>query len=108
MEASSIEEVIQYLDVIIKEEISEKSRLAFFPILYKKVTIAIKVGITEGVFDDNELMEKLDRPPNTYSEEARSYHGEIDHVEEADLPVEIVDQSFAVPPMDHDDHRYEE
>ena len=27
----------------------------------------------------SELMEKLDRPPNTYSEEARSYHGEIDH-----------------------------
>ena len=27
----------------------------------------------------SELMEKLDRAPNTYSEEARSYHGEIDH-----------------------------
>lgn len=26
-----------------------------------------------------ELMQKLDRPPNTYSEEAPSYHGEIDH-----------------------------
>ena len=29
-------------------------------------------------------------------------HGEIDHVEEADLAVEIVDQPFAVPPVDHD------
>ena len=27
----------------------------------------------------SELMQKLDRPPNTYSEEAPSYHGEIDH-----------------------------
>lgn len=26
-----------------------------------------------------ELMEKLESAPNTYSEEARSYHGEIDH-----------------------------
>ena len=29
-------------------------------------------------------------------------HGEIDHVEETALAVEIVDQPFAVPPVDHD------
>ena len=28
-------------------------------------------------------------------------HGEIDHVEKADFAVEIVDQSLAVPPVDH-------
>ena len=30
-------------------------------------------------------------------------HGEIDHVEEAHLAVEIVDQAFSIPPVDHHD-----
>lgn len=60
MLAQNIDEVIDHLGNIIEEEIAAKSKLAFFPILYRKVTIAVKEGIANGDFEDNERMEKLD------------------------------------------------
>ena len=60
MLAQNIDEVIDHLGKIIEEEIAAKSKLAFFPILYRKVTIAVKEGIANGDFEDNERMEKLD------------------------------------------------
>lgn len=58
--ATTIDEVIEQLDVVIDAEISEQSYLAFFPILYKKVTERIKSGIVHGEFDDGQRMERLD------------------------------------------------
>jgi len=60
MHAQTIDEVIEQLGTIIDECLAENSKLAFFPILYRKVTIAVKEGIQKKEFDDNERMEKLD------------------------------------------------
>ncbi len=60
MQAHNIDEVIEQLSEIIELEIAAKSKLAFFPILYRKVTIAVKEGIQRKDFEDNERMERLD------------------------------------------------
>lgn len=60
MQAHNIDEVIQQLSEIIELEIAAKSKLAFFPILYRKVTIAVKRGIQRKEFEDSERMERLD------------------------------------------------
>lgn len=60
MHAQNIDEVIEQLGTIIEECLAENSKLAFFPILYRKVTIAVKEGIGKKEFDDNVRMEKLD------------------------------------------------
>lgn len=60
MQAQTIDEVIAFLDEIIQAEISKNSKLAYFPILYRKVTHAIKVAIEQGEFEDNSRMERLD------------------------------------------------
>lgn len=60
MPAHNIDEVIEQLSEIIELEIAAKSKLAFFPILYRKVTIAVKQGIQRKEFEDNERMERLD------------------------------------------------
>ncbi len=60
MQAHTIDQVIELLADIIETEIAENSKLAFFPILYKKVTEAVKEGIEKQEFDDNVRMEKLD------------------------------------------------
>ena len=60
MQASTIDEVIDYLDLIIQESYTQKSQLTYFPILYRKVTIAVKQAIINNEFDDNQRMEKLD------------------------------------------------
>ena len=60
MQAHTINEVIQHLDEIIAETIAQNSKLAFFPILYRKVTIAVKDGIINKDFENNERMEQLD------------------------------------------------
>lgn len=59
-QATTIDEVISILENIILTEIAENSNLAFFPILYKKVTQRIKEGIAQKEFDDNPRMERLD------------------------------------------------
>lgn len=57
---TNIDEVIAHLDVIISNETADKSTLAFFPVLYKKVTERIKLGIQNKEFQDNPRMERLD------------------------------------------------
>jgi len=57
---ANIDEVIAHLDVIITTETNAKSTLAFFPVLYKKVTERIKLGIQNKEFEDNPRMERLD------------------------------------------------
>jgi hypothetical protein len=58
--ASTIDEVIENLDTIINQAIQEKSRLGFFPVLYREVTAKVKEGIASGRFEDGERMERLD------------------------------------------------
>ncbi|WP_299674735.1 DUF5995 family protein [uncultured Dokdonia sp.] len=59
-QATTIDEVIAILGDIITDEITANSNLAFFPILYKKVTERIKEGIAQQEFEDNPRMERLD------------------------------------------------
>jgi len=60
MKAQSIDQVINHLDEIIQEAKENRSRLGYFPALYRKVTLEVKKGIEEKLFDDGERMEKLD------------------------------------------------
>ncbi len=60
MKATTIDEVIEFLDNIIDNRRAEDSKLAYFPVLYRKVTIAVKQGIAKEEFDDNPRMERLD------------------------------------------------
>ena len=57
---TTIDEVIEQLDLIINKSIGDESRLGYFPSLYRKVTLKVKEKIADGYFDDNERMEKLD------------------------------------------------
>ncbi len=60
MPAKTIDEVISRLDQIIETECTNNSCMAYFPILYRKVTIRIKEGILNNEFENNQRMEKLD------------------------------------------------
>lgn len=60
MQATTIDEVISYLEQIIAENTERKSKLAFFAVLYKQVTEQVKEAIEKKEFEDNPRMEKLD------------------------------------------------
>lgn len=60
MAATTIEEVIAQLDQIIDTECTGNSCMAYFPILYRKVTVRVKEGILKNEFVNNPGMEALD------------------------------------------------
>ena len=60
MRASTIDEVIENLDGVIARARRQDSRAGYFPALYRKVTVRVKEGIRDGVFEDGERMERLD------------------------------------------------
>ena len=60
MQANTIEEVIQELDNIINKAETDNSRLGYFAALYRKVTVEIKKGIEDDVFEDGPRMERFD------------------------------------------------
>ena len=60
MQARTLDEVIVCLDSIIQTCKERSSRTGYFACLYRKMTIAIKVAIDSGAFDDASRMEKLD------------------------------------------------
>lgn len=60
MPAHHIDEVVQNLDRIINHSIANESRLGYFPALYRKVTLRVARGISQGQFEDCSRMERLD------------------------------------------------
>ncbi|EDP98048.1 DUF5995 family protein [Kordia algicida OT-1] len=60
MQATTIDEVILFLDEIIEQNKKIPSTMGYFAALYQKVTCKVKEGIESGFFDDNPRMEKLD------------------------------------------------
>jgi hypothetical protein len=60
MPARNIDEVIVQLDEVIARTRIEKSRLGFFAVLYRNVTLKVKEGINAGFFEDGPRMERLD------------------------------------------------
>jgi hypothetical protein len=60
MPARNIDEVIARLDEVIARSRRERSRLGYFALLYRNVTIKVKEGIQAGRFEDGARMERLD------------------------------------------------
>lgn len=56
----SINTVIDHLDIIVKNAITESNRIGYFASLYLQVTIEIRNKINGGFFENPELVEKLD------------------------------------------------
>lgn len=56
----TIDDVISRLTTIVDDAKTDGSRLGYFPALYRKVTIEVRDGIANGVFDDGPRMERLD------------------------------------------------
>jgi hypothetical protein len=59
-QATTIHEVIQYLDEIIAASKIEQCAIGLFTTLYREVTMQIKNGVETGLFQNPERMEKLD------------------------------------------------
>lgn len=59
-QATTIDEVIQLLQEIIQQAITQKSTKGYFAVLYLKVTQKVKEGIQNGTFENGPRMEKLD------------------------------------------------
>lgn len=60
MIAQTIDDVISQLDEVIARARREQSRLGYFAILYRNVTVRVKEGIAAGSFEDGARMERLD------------------------------------------------
>ncbi|GAB5399900.1 MAG: DUF5995 family protein [Aureisphaera sp.] len=60
MIATTIDEVIAFLDQIIQESKEEESTLGYFAALYRKVTKQVKSKLGQHYFDDDARMEELD------------------------------------------------
>ena len=56
----TIDEVIEQLEAIIQAAISNNDPKGYFAALYQQVTIQVKKGITDGLFEDGPRMEQLD------------------------------------------------
>lgn len=60
MQAQNIDDVILILDRIIAKYRDRGSRLAFFPALYRAVTLRVRTGLEGGRFEDRARMDRLD------------------------------------------------
>lgn len=60
MPARDIDEVIESLDEVIRRARLDESRLGFFAALYRNVTLKVREGIRDGLFEDGPRMERLD------------------------------------------------
>ena len=57
---TSIDQVIDAIQGIVDWSIANESRLGYFAALYKRITIAIRKGIGDHLFDDGPRMERFD------------------------------------------------
>jgi hypothetical protein len=58
--ATSLDEVVNAIDSVIRWSISTSSRLGYFAALYKRITIAVQVAVADGAFEDGPRMERFD------------------------------------------------
>lgn len=59
-EPKTIDDVVRNLDQIIEWSIKAESHIGYFTVIYKRVTVAIREAINEGVFDHGSVIEQLD------------------------------------------------
>jgi len=57
---TTIDEVVARLDQIIEQSRDAGSRQGYFPALYRRVTVTVRDGIADGLFDDGPRMERFD------------------------------------------------
>ncbi|HEY4962276.1 MAG TPA: DUF5995 family protein [Terriglobales bacterium] len=60
MAVNTIDDVVVALDSIIQRAWDEKSRIGYFAALYRRVTLAVRDGVSSGRFQNGPLMERLD------------------------------------------------
>ena len=60
MAATTIDEIISELEIILADSIKNNDRMGFFTALYYKVTCKVKEGINNSEFEDGKRMEMLD------------------------------------------------
>ncbi|WP_068276889.1 DUF5995 family protein [Aldersonia kunmingensis] len=60
MHAANLNEVLAILRTIVDDAKSRQDPLGYFPAMYRQVTVAVKKGIDDGVFDDGPRMDRLD------------------------------------------------
>jgi hypothetical protein len=60
MAVNTIDDVVEALDAIIQRAWDEKSRMGYFAALYRRVTLAVRDGVSSGRFQNDPLMEQLD------------------------------------------------
>jgi len=60
MAVNTIDDVVGALDSIIQRAWDEKSRMGYFAALYRRVTLAVRDGVSSGRFHNGPLMERLD------------------------------------------------
>lgn len=58
--ATTLDEVIASIDAVVEWSIGTSSRLGYFAALYKRITIAVRTAIAQGVFADGPRMERFD------------------------------------------------
>lgn len=60
MPVQTIDDVVSALDAIVEQSYENENRLGYFAALYRRVTCAVRQGISAGSFDNGSLMEQLD------------------------------------------------
>ena len=56
----SIDDVVDALETVVAWSICSSSRLGYFAALYKRVTIAVRTALRDGMFEDGPRLERLD------------------------------------------------
>ena len=60
IKANSINEVLTNLDNVIEWSKAQQSRIGYFAVLYRRMTVAVQQGILNNQFEDGARMERLD------------------------------------------------
>lgn len=60
MPVQEIDDVIAALDAVVDRSLATRSRVGFFAAVYRQVTLAVKRGIDEGLFEDGPRMSRFD------------------------------------------------
>ncbi|BBX36191.1 hypothetical protein MMAG44476_03927 [Mycolicibacterium mageritense DSM 44476 = CIP 104973] len=58
--AATFDDVIGALDAVIAWSVEQSSRLGYFAALYKRITIAVRTAVADGVFEDGPRLQRLD------------------------------------------------
>ncbi|KWX21547.1 hypothetical protein AFM11_25420 [Mycolicibacterium wolinskyi] len=58
--ATTLDEVVDTIDSVIQWSIESSSRLGYFAALYKRITIAVRTAVADGVFEDGPRLQRLD------------------------------------------------